>query len=68
MMAWQSEPEKQVQQDWQVRSAKKREELSLSIEETLANKALIEDPFSDEVDETFQDNYTGPRNLDTERG
>jgi len=55
-MAWQSEPEEQVQQDWQVRSAKKREELSLSIEETLANKALIEDPFSDEVDETFQDN------------
>src|SRR6266566_13416 len=56
MMAWQSEPEEQVQQDWQVRSAKKREELSLSIEETLANNALIEDPFSDEVDETFQDN------------
>ncbi len=55
-MAWQSEPEEQVQQDWQVRSAKKREELSLSIEETLANKALIEDPFSDEVDESFQDN------------
>ena len=55
-MAWQSEPDEQVQQDWQVRSAKKREELSLSIEETLANKALIEDPFSDEVDETFQDN------------
>ncbi len=55
-MAWQSEPEEQVQQDWQVRSAKKREELSLSIEETLANKALVEDPFSDEVDETFQDN------------
>ncbi len=55
-MAWQSEPEEQVQQDWQVRSAKKREELSLSIEETLANNALIEDPFSDEVDETFQDN------------
>src|SRR6266700_3216163 len=56
MMAWQSEPEEQVQQDWQVRSAKKREELSLSIEETLANNALIEDPFSDEVDETFQEN------------
>ena len=54
-MAWQSEPDEQVQQDWQVRSAKKREELSLSIEETLADDALIEDPFSDEVDEAFQD-------------
>ena len=54
-MAWQSEPEEQVQQDWQVRSAKKREELSLSIEETLADDAIIEDPFSDEVDEAFQD-------------
>jgi hypothetical protein len=54
MMAWQSEPGEQVQQDWQVRSAKKREELSLSIEETLADDALIEDPFSDEVDEAFQ--------------
>ncbi len=53
-MAWQSEPEEQVQQDWQVRSAKKREELSLSIEETLADNALIEDPFSDEVDESLQ--------------
>ncbi len=54
-MAWQSEPDEQVQQDWQVRSAKKREELSLSIEETLTDDALIEDPFSDEVDEAFQD-------------
>jgi hypothetical protein len=54
MMAWQSESEEQVQQDWQVRSAKKREELSLSIEETLADDALIVDPFSDEVDEAFQ--------------
>ncbi len=54
-MAWQSEPDEQVQQDWQVRSAKKREELSLSIEETLADDALIEDPFSDDVDESFQD-------------
>src|SRR2546425_1083669 len=32
MMAWHSEPDEQVQQDWQVRSAKKREELSISIE------------------------------------
>jgi hypothetical protein len=55
MMAWQSEPDEQVQQDWQVRSAKKREELSRSIEETLAVDALLEDPFSEEVDEAFQD-------------
>ena len=54
-MAWQSESDEQVQQDWQVRSAKKREELSLSIEETLADDTLIEDPFSDDVDEAFQD-------------
>ena len=54
-MAWHSEPDEQVQQDWQVRSAKKREELSLSIEETLADDALIEDAFSDEMDEAFQD-------------
>src|SRR5260370_7252784 len=54
MMAWHSEPDEQVQQDWHSRSAKKREELSLSIEETLADNALIEDPFSDEMDESFQ--------------
>ncbi len=54
MMAWHSEPDKLVQEDWQVRSAKKRDELSRSIEETLANNALIEDSFSDEVDEAFQ--------------
>jgi len=54
-MAWQSEPDEHVQQDWHVRSAKKREELSRSIEETLADNVLIEDPFSDEVDEAFQD-------------
>ena len=54
-MAWRNEPDEQVQQDWQSRSAKKREELSLSIEETLADDTLIEDPFSDDVDEAFQD-------------
>ena len=54
-MTWQSEPHEQVQKDWQVRSVKKREELSLSIEETLADDILIEDPFSDEKDEAFQD-------------
>ena len=54
-MAWQSEPDEQVEQDWQVRSAKKREELSRSIEETLADGVLLEDPFSEEVDEPFKD-------------
>jgi len=48
-MAWQSDSDEHVQQDWQVRSAKKREELSKEIEETLAENVLIEDPFSDEV-------------------
>lgn len=54
-MAWHSAPDEHVQQDWQVRSAKKREELSRSIEETLADNVLIEEPFSDKVDEAFQD-------------
>ena len=53
-MARHSEPDELVQQDWQVRSVKKREALSRSIEETLADNALIEDPFSDEEDEAFQ--------------
>jgi hypothetical protein len=55
MMAWHSDSDEHVQQDWQVRSAKKREELSQSIEETLADNVLVEDPFSDEVDEALQD-------------
>ncbi len=54
-MEWHSDSDEHVQQDWQVRSAKKREELSQSIEETLANNVLVEDPFSDEVDEALQD-------------
>jgi hypothetical protein len=54
-MAWHSEPDEQAQQDWQVRSAKKREALSLSIDETLADNALLEDPCSDEVVEAYQD-------------
>src|SRR6266566_5122439 len=54
MMVWHSEPDEQVQQDWHSRSAKKRAELSLSIEETLADNALIEEPFSNEMDESFQ--------------
>jgi hypothetical protein len=55
MMVRLSEPGEQVQSDWQVRSSKKREELTRSIEETLADNALPEDPFSDEVDESIQD-------------
>jgi hypothetical protein len=55
MMTWHSEPDEKNQQDWQVRSAKKREELSRSLDETLADNALLEDPFSDEVDEAFPD-------------
>jgi len=54
-MARHSETDELVQQDWQDRSAKKREELSRSIEETLADNALIEGPFSDEGDEAFQE-------------
>src|SRR5712692_5738742 len=54
MMVWHSEPDEQVEQDWHSRSAKKRAELSLSIEETLADNALIEDTFLDEVDESLQ--------------
>jgi hypothetical protein len=55
MMAWNSDSDEHVQKDWQVRSAKKRKELSQSIEETLAENVLVEDPFSDEVDEALQD-------------
>ncbi len=54
-MARHSESDELVQQDWQVLSAKKREELSRSVEETLADNAQIEDPFSHEEDEAFQD-------------
>lgn len=54
MMALQGESGEPAQQDWHSRSAKKRAELSLSIEETLADNALIEDPFSDEGNESFQ--------------
>jgi hypothetical protein len=44
MMAWNSEPDEHVQQDWEIRSVKKRQALTRSIEETLAD-VLIEDPF-----------------------
>jgi hypothetical protein len=54
MMVWHSEPDEQVHQDWHSRFAQKRAELSLSVEETLADSALIEEPFSNEMDESFQ--------------
>jgi hypothetical protein len=58
MMALHGESGEQAQQDWNSRSAKKRAELSLSIEETLADNALLEDhledPVSEEVDESLQ--------------
>jgi hypothetical protein len=50
MMAWQSEPVEQAPQDWHSRSVKKRAELSISIEEALADDTLAEGPFSDELD------------------
>lgn len=53
-MAWHSKPDEAVQNEWQVRSAKKRDELSRSIEETLVDGALGEEPFADELEEPFQ--------------
>ena len=53
-MAWHSKPDEAVQNEWQVRSAKKRDELSRSIEETLADGVLGEEPFADEMEEPFQ--------------
>jgi hypothetical protein len=51
MMAWPGEPGEQAQQDWHSRSAKKRAELSISVEETLADGTLAEDLLSDELEE-----------------
>ena len=53
-MAWPGELDEQEQQDWHSRSAKKRAELSLSIEETLAGDSLLEDPFTDELEELVE--------------
>jgi hypothetical protein len=53
-MAWPGELDEQEQQDWHSRSAKKRAELSLSIEETLAGDSLLEDPFTDELVELVE--------------
>ena len=53
-MAWHSKPDEAVQNEWQTRSAKKRDELSRSIEETLADSVLVEDPFNDEMEGAYQ--------------
>jgi len=54
-MAWHSDSDGQIQNNWEARSAKKRDELSLSIEETLADSASLQEPFSDEEDEVILD-------------
>jgi len=54
MMAWHSKPDEAVQNEWQARSAKKRDELSRSIEETLTDGVLGEELFADEMEESFQ--------------
>ena len=54
-MAWHSNSEGQVQNDWEARSSKKRDELSRSIEETLADSTLHQEPLSDENEEVVQD-------------
>ncbi len=53
-MAWLSDSNEQVQNNWETRSAKKRDELSRSIEETLAVSASLQEPISDEEDELVQ--------------
>ena len=45
----------QLQNNWDARSAIKRDELSRSIEETLADSASLQELFSDEEDEAIQD-------------
>jgi len=54
-MAWHSDSDGQIQNNWEARSAKKRDELSRSIEETLADSASLQEPFSDEEDEVILD-------------
>lgn len=54
MMAWHRKHGEAVQNEWQARSAKKRDELSRSIEETLADSTEVEDSFADEMEEAFQ--------------
>jgi hypothetical protein len=50
-MVWPDKLGELAQQDWHSRSAKKRAELSNSIEKALADDSLNEDPFADESDE-----------------
>jgi hypothetical protein len=54
IMAWSEKTGELAEQDWHARSAKKRAELSMSIEEALANDLLVEDPFVDELEEFAQ--------------
>lgn len=51
MMAWPGELEEQVQQRWRSRFAKKRADLSISVEETLADSTLPQELLDDELDE-----------------
>jgi hypothetical protein len=52
MMAWPVERDEQTRQGWRSRFAKKRADLSVSVEETLASDKLEEDLVSDELDES----------------
>ncbi len=51
-MAWPGELDEQAQQEWDSRFAKKREELSKSVEETLADGMLAEEQLTDDLDES----------------
>lgn len=51
-MAWPGKLDEQAQQEWDARFAKKREELSKSVEETLTDGTLAEELLTDEVDES----------------
>jgi len=50
-MAWPGEHNEQAQQGWRSRFAKKRADLSISVEETLADGTLEEELIADEQDE-----------------
>jgi hypothetical protein len=52
MMAWPGKLDEQAQQRWDSRFAKKREELSKSVEETLVDDAVAEEPLAEELDES----------------
>ena len=53
-MAWHSDSDGQVPNNWEARSAKQRDELSRSIEETLADSAGLQEPFTDDEGEIVQ--------------